>query len=217
MYRSRSGYYWMYFIFILFIFSYIGFYVAEQYYLWSAFIGILFGVMVFFLALIPFTDYLANRLSRFTEEKELHAKGAFKFVLAFIVILPLALIAFSLFDEFGEKNLTKALSYVPGDVETVEFMSDGNAGVWQNSSKEAAAELHDFFGQYEVKKMSDSDWDSDVSKETGLMLTLHMKNHIIIAYIYENRMHLLNDGNYYSVMNGPIDMEWVAEYNERYN
>ncbi|WP_422122438.1 hypothetical protein DHX103_11585 [Planococcus sp. X10-3] len=215
MYKNRSGYYWMYFFFIVFIISYIGFYVAEQFYLWSAFIGILLIVLVFFLAIIPFADYLANRLSRITEEKELYEKGAFKFVLAFIVILPLALITFSLYNEYGEKNLTKALSYDPSHVEIVQFM--GNSGAWKNNGNEAARELHDFFTQYDVKKMSDSDWDSDVSRETGFTVTLYTKDDIIIASIYENRMQLLNDGNYYSVVNGPIDMEWVAAYNEKYN
>ena len=217
MYKNRSGYYWMYFIFILFIISYIGFYVGEQFYLWSSFVGILLSVLVFFLAIIPFTAYLAKRISRFMEEKELHDKGAFKLVPVFIVILPLALITFSLYNEYGEKNLTKALSYDPSQLESVEFSSDGNSAVWEISSDDAASELHNFFNQYDVKKMKDSDWDSDVSKETGFKLTLYTKDGIIMASIYENRMRLLSGGDYYSVVNGPIDMEWVAVYNEKYN
>lgn len=185
----------------------------EEFYLLSAFIGVLLVAVVFFLAIIPLTDIMAKRISRLTEEKGLHKRGAFKLVPAFMIILPLALITYSFMNEYGEKNITKALSYNPGNVEMVEFQ--GISDMWQNDSEEAATELFDFIGQYNVKKISY--WDNDVSGEEGVMLTLYTGNDIIMASIYENRMLLHSNGNYYSVVNGPIDMDWLAEYNERYN
>lgn len=203
----------MYFTFILFVFSYTGFYIVEEFYLLSAFIGILLVVAVFFLSIIPLTDIIATRLARYTEERGVHKKGGFKLVPVFMVILPIALITFSIINEYGEKNLTKALDYEPDNVEMVEFQ--GISGMWQNESEEAAAVLYDFIGQYSVKKISY--WDNDDSREEGFILTLYTGNDIIMATIYENRMLLHSDGNYYSVVNGPIDMDWVAAYNEKFN
>ncbi|MEB1809082.1 MAG: hypothetical protein LPK26_17650 [Bacillaceae bacterium] len=64
--------------------------------------------------------------------------------------------------------------------------------------------------------MNDNEWDSDVSEEEGFMLTIYAKNKPIMASIYERRVHFLNEGKYYNVLNGPIDMDWVKNFIKEY-
>ena len=60
--------------------------------------------------------------------------------------------------------------------------------------------------------MKDAEWNSDVSKEKGINVTIYEKGKPIIASIYETRLLFLNESKYYQVMNGPIDIDWVHNY-----
>ncbi|GLO65249.1 hypothetical protein MACH08_10330 [Oceanobacillus kimchii] len=71
----------------------------------------------------------------------------------------------------------------------------------------------EFLSQYQVKKINDRDWNSDVSKETGFMIEIRTENEVVMASIYENQlMSINNNGDYYKVVNGPIEIRWVYDY-----
>ena len=219
MYNRKNGYYWIIFSFMLFIISYIYYFLAEKYHFWSSFIVILTSVLLFIVVIIPCTVYLADRLMKFTLDKNIHKKSVFKFLLAFMILLPFAFVSITIYNEYREKNLTDVLNYDKNHVKSLQFHLDGSEP-WENNNDEAAKELYDFLSQYNVKKMRDSEWDSDVSKETSFRFTIYTKGDIIIASVHENRLLLFSDysnGNYYSVTNGPINTEWIANYNEKYD
>jgi tRNA (adenine22-N1)-methyltransferase len=50
----------------------------------------------------------------------------------------------------------------------------------------------------------------------GLMIAEILKENPAIVMSYGNSVHVLV-GNYYEVVNGPIDMEWIRNYHEKYN
>lgn len=217
MYNGKNKYFWIFFIVILFLISYFAFFLAEKFYLWSSYITIITSGLIFFVVIIPFASYLADMLMKFIIDKNIYQKSIFKFLLAFIIVLPISLISITIYNEYREKNLNDVLSYDLAHVKSLEFQLDGSPGYWKSDNIEATKELFNFLSQYDVKKMRDSEWNSDVSKETGFRFTVYTKGDIIMASVYENRLMLLSDGKYYSVTNGPINMEWIAKYNDKYD
>ncbi|WP_017795937.1 hypothetical protein [Oceanobacillus kimchii] len=78
---------------------------------------------------------------------------------------------------------------------------------------QAVKKMVEFLSQYQVKKINDRDWNSDVSKETGFMIEIRTENEVVMASIYENQlMSINNNGDYYKVVNGPIEIRWVYDY-----
>lgn len=61
--------------------------------------------------------------------------------------------------------------------------------------------------------------DSDVSKETSFRLIIYAKGDITIVSIHEDRLSLRSNRNrgYYSVLNGPINLEWIENFNQKNN
>ncbi|MBO8155501.1 MAG: hypothetical protein H0Z32_03475 [Bacillaceae bacterium] len=218
MYYTRSGYYWIFFNVILFFISYIGYLLGEKLYLWSSYITIIIG-LILFVAIIPFAAYLADLLMKFTIDKNIYKKSIFKFFLVGMIVLPIALVSMTIYNEYREKNLSNVLGYDPSHVKSMEFHLEGSSPFWKNNNHEAVLELYNFLSQYHVKKMRDSEWDRDVSKETGFWFTIYTKGDIIRVSVYENRLILYGGRNsdYFSVTNGPIDMEWIANYNDKYD
>jgi len=52
---------------------------------------------------------------------------------------------------------------------------------------------------------------------TGIEFDIyHSKAKPSIVRVYGNSVHILV-GNYYEISNGPIDLEWIRKYNEKYN
>jgi hypothetical protein len=122
-----------------------------------------------------------------------------------------------IYNEYREKGLNDLISYDLSKFDYLVF----NEGIEQFQARtdqaEHAKKLNDFFRQYRVKKMRDDEWNSDVSNERGFNLTIYTNGKPIIAHIYENRLLFLNDGNYYTIVNGPIDMEWIKSYMEEFH
>ncbi|TFD99447.1 hypothetical protein [Jeotgalibacillus salarius] len=216
MYTSKNSYYWIYFIIICSLLLYAGYFLGEEFHLWSSYVGITAGVLVLLIIIIPLTAYLADKLMKFTADKDLHEKRMFKFSLAFMMVLPVALVAGTIYNEYREKNLTNVLDYSPEHVEVMLLDSEVSSVQWEVSHAKAAKELFDFLKQYDVKKMRMTEWDTDVSEESRFVFTIYTKNDIIGASVYENRLILYNEGEYYSVTNGPVDIEWMADYRDRY-
>jgi hypothetical protein len=218
MQNKKSWHYWIIFIFLLFIFSYINYALANEFYIWSAAIGILTNVLIFLVVIIPFTAYLSNRIVTFIQSKNMQKRSAFRFILVAMILLPIAVVALTIYDEYREKSLLNVIGDKSSDVELLEFHLDGSE-YWQSENEEAIEELFDFLGQYNVKKISNHDWDSDVSKELSFRFTVFTENDINIVSIHENRLSILsrNNSGYYSIMDEPVNLEWITSFNEKYD
>ncbi|KQL54179.1 hypothetical protein AN964_12185 [Heyndrickxia shackletonii] len=117
---------------------------------------------------------------------------------------------------YREKALDDVISYDIKNFESLVF----NEGVEQferrTDNKAHAEKFNDFLSQYRVKKMKDSEWNGNVSKEKGFLVTIYTTRGPIMASIYEHRLTFYNDGAYYKVINGPIDIDWVKVYIDKF-
>lgn len=82
--------------------------------------------------------------------------------------------------------------------------------------QEAIDQLLKFLAKYDVKRMKNRDWDSNVSGLKGFSLHLYGGDEIVIMSLFEDRIHFNSSFGpripYYHVTNGPVDMEWLEEF-----
>ena len=117
------------------------------------------------------------------------------------------LLIFNHYMENREKRLDVLIDYDLTDFEALiinyQFISQ---------DKKHAEQLIEFMSHYRVKKMKDREWDSNVAGEKGFDVVFQSKkDNPVIVHIYENRMIFLNGGDYYHILNGPVDTTWVDE------
>lgn len=80
----------------------------------------------------------------------------------------------------------------------------------------AASELLTFMQNYRVKKVSDRAFDDNLMNDRGFEIIISQgESDEIFALIHEYEVHIYKKG-YYLVSNGPIDMSWVMELNDKY-
>ncbi|MEN2766763.1 hypothetical protein [Ornithinibacillus xuwenensis] len=216
--HNIKRHYWIIFIFVLFAISYLNYLLAIEFQIWSATLGIFANVLIFLVVIIPFTAYLSNQIHTFTLSRNIQEKSAFKFLLLVLIVLPVVIVSLTIYNEYKEKSLINIIGYDSEQVESLEFHLDGSK-YWRNTNEEAIEELFDFLSQYNVKKISNNDWNSDVSKVLSFRFTMFTKNDVIAVSIHEDRLsfHGNNNSGYYSVINGPVNTQWVKVFNEKYN
>lgn len=85
-------------------------------------------------------------------------------------------------------------------------------------NQQAINQLFTFLAKYDVKKMKNRDWDSNVSGLRGFFLHLYGDDEIVIMSLFEDRIHINSSFGpgfpYYHVMNGPVDMDWLRDFYE---
>ncbi|WP_456278825.1 hypothetical protein [Bacillus sp. AK128] len=131
-----------------------------------------------------------------------------------IVVVIIVFLSIKYFNDHREKGLDDVISYDISNFESLSFNEGTERFEWKTDKKEHAEEFKDFLNQYRVKRMKDSEWNSDVSQEEGFIVNIYSKGKQIpiTASIYEKRVHFFNEGNYYKVINEQIDIEWVKNY-----
>lgn len=136
------------------------------------------------------------------------------FVIGAIILIFLSI---KFYDDHRVKGLGDVIEYDINKFETLAF-NEGymDSFDWRTDQKEHAEKLDDFLSQYLVKKMKDKEWNPDLSEEKGFKMTIYTKGDPIIAFIYEYRLLFLNEQHYYEVVNGPIDINWVESYVEKF-
>ncbi|TFB14146.1 hypothetical protein E3U55_14630 [Filobacillus milosensis] len=124
------------------------------------------------------------------------------------------MISLNIYNEYREKGLGEVIEYDTSDVEELVFYEGHPPYNWKTDEVEHADALKEFLSQYRVKKMSDDEWNTNVSKEKGFQVTIYLEDKIIMSTIYENRLMVLgsSSGSIFKVTNGPIDVEWVENY-----
>ncbi|KGR79038.1 hypothetical protein [Ureibacillus manganicus] len=165
------------------------------------------ALVIFIVAIIPLTGFLAEKVTKISLRLGLEKRRNFIIFLAIIVMIPIMMI----FNENREKDLDEVIQF---QTKNVDYIIIGNEFENRTVQEKHAVELKELLNQYRVKKMKDSEWDPDVSKEKGYYITIYSKGKPIIASIYENRILSVNRGNYYHVLNGPIDLTWFDELYE---
>lgn len=132
------------------------------------------------------------------------------FFIAIIIAIPIIIII----NNPKEEELDRIINY---NIEEFDYLVINHE--LKTDQKKHAEEFSELLSQYRVKKMKSRDWDSDVSTENGFFITIYSDdNPIVLASIYENRLVFYNNGEYYKVLNGPIDMGWVNKmYNENHH
>lgn len=131
----------------------------------------------------------------------------------FGIIVIVLLFSWNVYDDHREKSLVDLISYQPS---SFTMMTAFGISDWRTEELEAVEELKGFLSKYRVKKIRDSEWDSNVSGEEGFSFMIHMEGKSTGASIYESRILSYNKSSYYKVLNGPIDMEWIESFKEKY-
>ncbi|TYS63532.1 hypothetical protein FZC76_20160 [Sutcliffiella horikoshii] len=126
------------------------------------------------------------------------------------------------FNDYRQRSLDDLINfnqrdfYSLGFIKDRELVPDNRAYEWMTEEKEPVVELMEFLSQYRIKKVSEDTFIEKINSEERFEFTInHSKANPAIVWVLENRVHILV-GNYYEVVNGPIDMEWIKEYNNKY-
>ncbi|HSI66171.1 MAG TPA: hypothetical protein VK947_02070 [Planococcus sp. (in: firmicutes)] len=135
-------------------------------------------------------------------------------VITILLILIITVIASI---SFKEPTLGKVLATNSEDFKSFEFVKHGeDLSEWQSTDKSQFDELINFLENYEVEKMDNTEWNSDVSKEEGFVVSIHSQESSLVASIYKERLVIYEDGGYYYyIKNGPIDMQWIQEFDNQ--
>lgn len=134
-------------------------------------------------------------------------------VLLLVVAVVGSLIGAKVYDN-RERNLGELFAPYTDQFAGMYFHVDRHPEGWRTEEKKPVEELQEFFGRYQVKKMKDRDWDSDVKGEHVFSVSISNGNKPLQASVMKHRI-MWRDG-YFHVLNGPIDMEWVEDFNEKY-
>lgn len=208
--NKSTGLFWIFFIPLLFVNSTIYFSIDSRFNTWNSPFTIIITLLLFFIAIIPLTTYLSEKLVKYSLSKGLEKDRNYKIFVSIFVVVPITLLSIIIVNDHREKGLDEVISFNSTKFTSFEFESNPYDS-WKTDEQEPVEELIGFLSQYRVKKMKDAEWDSNVSKEKGFRITIFSKDEVMFAYIYENRALFLK-GGYYNVVNGPIDMEWVEKY-----
>lgn len=198
------------FIVSLYLFKYMYKFVINYIITWRDYSIDILMILFYLIVFIPLTAFFAEKLASLAARKGLGKDKNFKIFIVSVIIIPILLFSFYNYNDYREKSLNEVIRINTNKVDYIiindKLMSD---------NKEYVEELNEFLSQYRVEKMKDHEWNSDVSKERGFKLTIYSNDKPFMANIYENRLNYLNSGEYYKVLNGPIDMEWVEEMYEK--
>lgn len=207
----REKRYWVIFGSVLIALATVFYLSAYNYLNGTPFLAFFLSIIILFVVVIPVARVFARKFERVTTEK---AKSKYTFVAVGIAVITSASLVFSIYDEYRVKSLDSAFDFHPEKALHLQFDLAGDMYVIED--KQAIAEWKTFLNQYDVKKMSDREWDADISNEQHFMISIFFDNHWTGGSVSENRLINFGDMDYYEVVNGPIDMEWVNNFIEKY-
>ncbi|MEC2074051.1 hypothetical protein [Alkalihalophilus marmarensis] len=122
--------------------------------------------------------------------------------ISIVLVALFIFITINLLNDYREKNLEDVLSYNPSKFHSLAINFE-----LHTTNPSYAEELTEFLSQYRVKKISAAEWEIEFKAMEGFHVSINSHSRpSIMATIYEDRIHHYN-GNYYKVINGPIDMK----------
>ncbi|MHA6252475.1 hypothetical protein [Oceanobacillus sp. CAU 1775] len=210
--NKSKALFWIFFTILFFIHFYIFLFIADRFLFWGTNFANIFFVFIFVIVVIPTTAFVAEWTTKFSMRIGLKKKKNFIIFVSSLVILTASVLTITTYNDYREKGLNEVIQFNKNNWEYIilghDLRLDKEAHYAFGESLEALLE------QYTVKKMPDRDWNPDVSKENGFNFTVYDNDNVIIASIYEHRINFLNDGNYYEVLDGPINMNWLDKMHE---
>lgn len=146
-----------------------------------------------------------------------------KIIVFSVISLLLVVFIFSKYNNYienREKNLGELFHDVDGFNYLVFELRDGGLyDPWRTDNEQAWEELTEFLSKYQIKKMTDEEWNSIRPKGISFEMSLYSENKVIrSSSFYEERLYIndsVNDSAY-RVINGPIDMEWIQKFEDKY-
>lgn len=143
-----------------------------------------------------------------------------KFVLIISILAIAIFFSLKIINEHRERNLADLIKYKPNDFQSLGYVSDtsemteGSGYEWLTQDKNPAEELIEFLSKYQVKKIDEEEYHEDVNDSATVEFIIsHVKANSSMAWVSENNIHIFV-GDYYKVVNGPVDMKWLKKYNE---
>lgn len=211
---KEKGLFFIHLILLIYIFSNIYFYIYELFI--SPPTNEYLYFLPFILIVLPITVLLSDKITKVTLDKDIQRKKSYKFFMSGAIIISLAFNVYLLIDDNRVKNVDELIKYEAFNDFSFQMFTDTDANhSLYTSHQEPVEELIDFLSQYQVKKISRSKWEQNANNEKGFMFSITSGNKMFVATVFNDRL-AQNNGNYYKVINGPIDMEWIENFYEKY-
>ncbi|MDQ0350952.1 hypothetical protein J2R98_000755 [Alkalibacillus filiformis] len=160
-------------------------------------------ILIYFIVIIPLTLYVTEKLIKYATSKG-------KALTLLLMATPVLIISLYFYNEYREKSLDQVMNYNEDELHEL-VVHEGHEQEWRTDEQEHAEAISEFLSQYQVKKMRNRDWDSDVSNEKGFRITIYKEGSAIMTSIYEDRLLDVGTGPY-EVVNGPVDIGWIENY-----
>lgn len=139
-----------------------------------------------------------------------------------VITVFILLISLKIFNDNRERDFDDLIGYKHRDFHSMGFITDigkvpdDRAYEWLTEEKEVVEELLEFLSQYRIKRISEAQFNEKINSKDRFEFTInHSKANPSIVWVFGDRVHILV-GHYYEVLNGPIDMEWINEFNDKY-
>lgn len=145
-------------------------------------------------------------------------KKRYVFILVFGLILFFSL---KTYNDYRVRDLEDLIPYKENDYLSISFTKDRAQTVdslyeWWTDDQQPATELMEFLSQYRVKRISEETYNQFLLEEDSFEFVItHENSNPAIVHALEGHVHILN-GKYYEVVNGPINMEWIKAFNQKY-
>ncbi|MED4128359.1 hypothetical protein [Shouchella miscanthi] len=124
---------------------------------------------------------------------------------------------------YEERSLESLIYYNEDDVMIMAVTTDitkveqANGYEFYLEDLEQMEKLMEFLSAYQVKRVSQTHYQRQLLYGTQQQIFVSHYSHTpSVAFIGEAGVHLVDDGTY-QVMNGPIDMKWLAEFIDEKN
>lgn len=218
---KRKTLFWIFFI----MFVNLGTYMAKQFYL---FIIAIFppitgfnvlAILLYVLIAFPASAYFAEKVSYYSLDLGLDQRKPFVIFVTIVIIVPASLFTISKINEYKVKGLDHVIRYDVQDVHSIILNEGIEDGEWKTKDETFMDKLNTFLGQYKVKKINEQEWDEKEIIGNGFTLSVYTEKGFqgaLVASIYQNGLLFYNDGSYYEVINGPVDIEWIEKQKVKY-
>lgn len=213
--KRETVLFWMFFVVMFFIgISILGF--LFQYLIPYNSFNNLLVIFLDVIVVIPLSAVLAEKCKNEALRRGLKHNKNFKIFMTSIVAVMILFISITTFNHVRERDLDDLIGYTSIDFDSLGFTTDWehvpeNKGYeWVANQKETVNELLAFLSQYRVKRHEADNMSGRTSFE--FIINHRITNSSMVHVLNEKDIRINHD--LYEVVNGPIDMEWIRDFNQ---
>ncbi|WP_047984389.1 hypothetical protein [Ornithinibacillus californiensis] len=174
------------------------------------------SLLLLIVGVVPLSAILADKVSKYALDKGLKETKNFRRFMVGLTVFVVVAVSMTAFNHYREKDLDQAIRYTAIDFDFMGFTQDwnnvpeGHGYEWVTNDKETVEELMEFLSQYRVKVQE----IDGISGNHHFEFTINHKlsNSTMVWVLNGTDVRIGED--VYEVVNGPIDMEWIKEFNE---